>query len=55
MPTLAIIHHDSWAINNGLGCPSTDQRGFPRLGACDIGAFEYAEWSLSLPLVIKNE
>ncbi len=55
MPTLALIHHDSWAINNGSGCPDTDQRGFPRLGPCDIGAFEYAEWGLSLPLVLKNE
>jgi hypothetical protein len=25
----------------GTGCPATDQRGASRVGACDIGAFEY--------------
>jgi hypothetical protein len=31
------------AIDTALAasCPSLDQRGFPRLGSCDIGAFEY--------------
>ncbi|MBD2768944.1 T9SS type A sorting domain-containing protein [Hymenobacter sp. BT664] len=29
------------AIDAGNGCPATDQRGTPRVGACDIGAFEY--------------
>ncbi|MBD2768946.1 hypothetical protein IC235_13710 [Hymenobacter sp. BT664] len=29
------------AIDAGNGCPATDQRGTPRLGTCDIGAFEY--------------
>ena len=30
------------AINAGVaGCPATDQRGFSRVGACDIGAFEF--------------
>lgn len=28
------------ADNAGSGCPSTDQRGAPRGGACDIGAYE---------------
>jgi gliding motility-associated-like protein len=29
------------AINAGAGCPTTDQRGVARVGACDIGAFEF--------------
>jgi len=29
------------AINAGSGCPAADQRGAPRAGACDIGAFEF--------------
>ncbi|MCB9700531.1 MAG: hypothetical protein H6711_01415 [Myxococcales bacterium] len=28
------------AVDVGQGCPSTDQRGLPRVGACDAGAFE---------------
>ncbi|HET9477441.1 MAG TPA: choice-of-anchor Q domain-containing protein [Dehalococcoidia bacterium] len=36
------IFFGSPAINNGgAGCPSTDQRGAPRVGVCDIGSFEY--------------
>lgn len=33
----------SAAINAGLvaGCPATDQRGYSRAGACDIGAYEF--------------
>jgi hypothetical protein len=33
----------SAAINAAVpaACPSTDQRGFARVGACDIGAFEF--------------
>jgi hypothetical protein len=33
----------SAAIDAGRddGCPTTDQRGFSRVGACDIGAFEF--------------
>ena len=40
------------AINHGDddGCPPTDQRGYLRLGGCDIGAFEYA-FRLLVPLV----
>jgi predicted outer membrane repeat protein len=40
------------AINHGdnNGCPLVDQRGFLRLGGCDIGAFEFAFRTL-LPLV----
>ena len=30
------------AINAGATCPSTDQRGVARDGACDIGAYEYS-------------
>ncbi|HLK97806.1 MAG TPA: T9SS type A sorting domain-containing protein, partial [Hymenobacter sp.] len=29
------------AINAGSGCPEFDQRGARRVGACDIGAYEY--------------
>jgi predicted outer membrane repeat protein len=28
------------AIDAGEGCAATDQRGLPRTGACDLGAFE---------------
>jgi predicted outer membrane repeat protein len=40
------------AINHGTdsGCPITDQRGYPRLSPCDIGAFEYM-LRLFLPLI----
>lgn len=42
------------AINHGTntGCPTTDQRGFRRVGPCDIGAYEYMLKSL-LPLILK--
>ena len=43
-PTLTMALSDgSPAINNGInsGCPATDQRGEPREGQCDIGAYEY--------------
>jgi hypothetical protein len=29
------------AIGAGSGCPATDQRGAPRTGACDIGAYQH--------------
>lgn len=29
------------AINAGAGCPDTDARGAARVGACDLGAFEF--------------
>jgi hypothetical protein len=29
------------AIGAGSGCPMTDQRGQPRTGACDIGAYQH--------------
>jgi hypothetical protein len=54
MSTLALLD-GSPAINQGSGCPDADQRGFPRLGPCDIGAFEYAAAELHLPLVLKRE
>ncbi|MFZ5809604.1 MAG: choice-of-anchor Q domain-containing protein [Chloroflexota bacterium] len=43
------------AINAGdnNGCPAVDQRGYPRLGGCDIGAFEFLT-RLSLPLIMKS-
>lgn len=40
MPTLALLA-GSPAIDAGAGCPATDQRGAPRVGPCDLGAFEY--------------
>jgi CSLREA domain-containing protein len=43
------------AINAGdnNGCPAVDQRGFQRLGGCDIGALEFLT-RLSLPLIMKS-
>ncbi len=38
-PTHALLA-GSPAIDAGAGCPATDQRGAPRSGACDIGAYE---------------
>jgi hypothetical protein len=38
-PTMALAG-GSPAIDFGAGCPATDQRGMPRSGACDAGAFE---------------
>lgn len=45
---------DSPAIDYGLGCPTTDQRGVPRpIGlACDVGAVEYG-WLVFLSLVSR--
>lgn len=40
MPTLALLA-GSPAINAGADCPPLDQRGAARVGACDLGAFEY--------------
>uniref|UniRef100_UPI002ACE1B6D choice-of-anchor Q domain-containing protein n=1 Tax=Chloroflexus sp. TaxID=1904827 RepID=UPI002ACE1B6D len=40
MPTIALLA-GSPAINAGADCPPLDQRGAARVGACDIGAFEY--------------
>lgn len=41
-PTHALLE-ESAAIDAGdaTRCPATDQRGYARLGSCDIGAFEY--------------
>jgi hypothetical protein len=38
--TMALLA-GSPAIGGGAGCPSTDQRGEPRKGACDIGAYQH--------------
>ncbi len=38
-PTLA-LSAGSPAVDAGSTCPTTDQRGLPRSGACDAGAFE---------------
>jgi hypothetical protein len=54
IPTLALLA-GSPAINAGTntGCPATDQRGFPRVGTCDIGAYEYA-LPTYLPIIFRN-
>jgi hypothetical protein len=39
-PTMA-LGEGSPAIDIGDGCPDTDQRGEPRNGPCDAGAYEY--------------
>jgi hypothetical protein len=49
-----MLEPDSPAIDYGLGCPATDQRGYPRpIGlACDVGAVEYG-WVAFLPLASR--
>ncbi|MGB9673208.1 MAG: choice-of-anchor Q domain-containing protein [Anaerolineales bacterium] len=49
------LQSGSPAINGGdnTGCPATDQRGFLRLGGCDIGAYEYLKW-VYMPFVRKS-
>lgn len=39
-PTIA-LPSGSPAIDAGRDCPPSDQRGFPRVGACDSGSFEF--------------
>lgn len=39
-PTIA-LPPGSPAIDAGRDCPPFDQRGFPRVGACDSGSFEF--------------
>ncbi len=39
-PTMA-LGDDSPATDFGKGCPETDQRGEPRPGTCDLGAYEH--------------
>ena len=41
------------AIDAGSGCTPTDQRGVARVGACDIGAYEYTG-TLSVENLVKN-
>ncbi len=47
------------AIDAGRDCPPFDQRGFPRVGACDSGAFEFGSSApnlseaVFLPLVVR--
>jgi CSLREA domain-containing protein len=43
---------DGVIYNAPNGCPSTDQRGFPRVGLCDIGAYEYGARTY-LPLILR--
>jgi predicted outer membrane repeat protein len=47
------------AINAGSSCPTTDQRGFGRVGACDSGAYEFGGGmvitQLSPPWYGRNE
>jgi hypothetical protein len=50
-PTMALLTN-SPAIDRGLVefCPPVDQRGTNRLGACDIGAYEFSGGSTNIPL-----
>jgi len=47
------------AIDAGRDCPPFDQRGFPRIGACDSGSFEFGSSApnlseaVFLPLVVR--
>ena len=51
--SIAIGAGDPTGCKDELGSVLTkDQRGFPRLGVCDIGAFEY-QVETFLPLVKK--
>jgi predicted outer membrane repeat protein len=38
----------SAAIDAGAACPTLDQRGLPRVGSCDAGAFEAQGYTLSV-------
>ena len=45
----------SWAINNGKDCMvSVDQRYVPRDGKCDIGAFEFTDFTRATLVVTGN-
>jgi len=39
--TLALVGNSA-AVGSGASCPGTDGRGFARVGACDVGAFQVA-------------
>jgi hypothetical protein len=47
------LQEGSPAIDVGSDCPQTDQRGATRVGACDIGAYEYGG-SLNIAEMIKK-
>lgn len=57
-PTIA-LPPGAAAIDAGQDCPPYDQRGFPRVGACDSGAFEFGSSApnlseaVFLPLVVR--
>ncbi|HEX8547215.1 MAG TPA: choice-of-anchor Q domain-containing protein [Cytophagaceae bacterium] len=54
-PTIALLS-GSPAIDAGKGCPDYDQRGAKRVGACDVGAFEFngVATDLDKAIFIKN-
>jgi uncharacterized repeat protein (TIGR01451 family) len=53
-PTQTIaLQANSPAINAGSGCPTLDQRYAPRVGACDLGAFEFGGSAPSIPNLAK--
>lgn len=47
-PTVGLLI-GSPAIDAGSSCPETDQRGADRVGACDIGAFEFGATAPTTP------
>lgn len=57
-PTIALPPGNP-AINAGRDCPPYDQRGFPRVGACDSGSFEFGSAAPNLreaaflPLIVR--
>jgi hypothetical protein len=54
-PVLGFVPNPgSPAIDYGLGCPSVDQRGFPRPlgGGCDVGSMEFGGMVL-MPVVLR--
>jgi hypothetical protein len=53
LPTLA-LRPTSPAIDAGADCPPFDQRGIPRVGRCDLGAFEYLPPRAFIPTASRN-
>jgi CSLREA domain-containing protein len=59
--SLAVDHGNRYGCTDFWGTPlATDQRGFPRVGKCDIGAFEWqpapaaGPYTMNLPCAMKS-